>query len=148
MYGVVLLLLAAYVAPLIRFELWYKLLAQWNTTVCVSCRNFMDLKKRKIMKNKKKDKIITEAIKFIGLMSNDTVSEMDGKKLIKKLKKIKFCNLHIVNDSTSNKFGTIVELNREIDDICRMCKYGKEASETIVPCYACGDTLKLTQYYR
>ena len=51
------------------------------------------------MKNKKIRKIVNEAIGFIHLMSDNTVSEKEGKKVIKRLQKVKFCNLHFVNGS-------------------------------------------------
>jgi hypothetical protein len=48
------------------------------------------------MKAKKKNRIIDEAISFIHIMSEDTVSEKEGNNIIKKLWRIKFCNLHDV----------------------------------------------------
>jgi len=56
--------------------------------------------------------------------------------------------ISIVSDSTSNIFGNIITLNKEIDDICKLCKYGKKHGRTDMACYSCGDKIKLTQYYR
>ena len=49
------------------------------------------------MKKKKQNRIINEAIAFIYIMSNGTVSQKEGKNIIKKLWKVKFCNLHFVS---------------------------------------------------
>lgn len=68
------------------------------TTVGVSCRNFMNFKNKNIMEEKTFDEIMYKAIKFIVKMSNDTVSEEDGKQVIKELEQIKFCNLHFVTN--------------------------------------------------
>jgi len=63
--------------------------------------------------------------------------------------KVEKPKLHLqnVSDSTSNKYGVIVTLAKEIDDICQYCKYGKN-NRTDEACYSCGDTIKLNQYYR
>lgn len=60
---------------------------------------FYEFEKLKIMKDKKRDKIVNEAIAFIHVMSEDTVSENEGKKLIKKLWQIKLCNKHFVSNN-------------------------------------------------
>jgi len=51
------------------------------------------------MKQKKIERIINEAIGFIHLMSDDTVSKKAGKRVIKRLHKVKFCNLHFVGNN-------------------------------------------------
>lgn len=50
---------------------------------------FYGLKELNIMKQKKVERIINEAIGFIHLMSDDTVSNKEGKRVIKQLQRVK-----------------------------------------------------------
>lgn len=74
------------------------------------------------MKNKKIRKIVNEAIGFIHLMSEGTVSEKEGKRVIKRLQKVKFCNLHFVGNNEaleSSRDGVAVG--------CHTCKHNPHA---------------------
>jgi len=57
---------------------------------------FYEFENENIMNEKELEEVIYKAVKFITAMSNDTVSEDDGKQVIKQLEQIKFCNLHFV----------------------------------------------------
>lgn len=69
------------------------------------------------MKKRKVEKIINEAIGFIHLMSDDTVSKKEGKRVIKRLRKVKFCNLHIVSNNEA------LDLSEGVAVGCHTCKH-------------------------
>lgn len=73
------------------------------------------------MKQKKVEQIINEAIGFIHLMSDDTVSEKEGKKIIKRLQKVKFCNLPLVSVTVCEHKWTVLGAPGEIFMYCEKC---------------------------